>query len=316
MTAQPFSPNAVGLTSAPVTRKWDRDTALVYAVGVGCEPDDGLVYGAEGCAGLRFQAIPTLGIVLSSPIPMFDGAAPLSLWNSIGDIDWTNVVHGEQELVMHRPLPVSGEITSMTTVTGLYDKVKGTVVALQTESVDTANNDVLFTARTSIFIRGTGGWGGVRGPSASHATAPDRPPEHLVRYRTAPNQALIYRLSGDRNPLHCDPTVATAAGFPRPILHGLCTYGYAARSLLRVLCEDDAERFGSIAGRFSAPVFPGQELSVSIWDTGDGEAAFRVDREDGTTVLDCGAFSYKTSRFHEPPISATSKEAREQHEDG
>lgn len=290
MTALTFSSEAVGLADGPVTRKWDRDTALLYAVGVGCDPDDGLAYGAEGCAGLRLQAIPTFGIVLSSPIPMFDGMAPLGLWDSIGPIDWTKVVHGEQEIVMHRPLPLAGEIESTTTVTGLYDKGKGTVIELQTESVDTADSEVLFTARTSLYVRDAGGWGGDRGPRVSVPPAPDRAPEHLVRYRTAPNQALIYRLSGDRNPLHCDPTVAAAAGFRRPILHGLCTYGFAARALLRCLCGDDAERFGSISGRFSAPVYPGDELSVSIWEADIGEAQFQVMRGDGTIAIDGGTF--------------------------
>lgn len=299
MTAQSFSSQVVGLTSSPVTRRWNRDTALLYAVGVGCGPDDGLAYGAERCSGLRFQAIPTLGVVLSSPIPMFDGTAPLAMWDSIGAIDWTNVVHGEQELVMHRPLPVAGEIVSTTTVTGLYDKVKGTVITLETTSVDCTDSGMLFTTRTSLYVRGAGGWGGDRGPSVLPPAAPDRRPEHLVRYQTAPNQALVYRLSGDRNPLHCDPTVASAAGFPRPILHGLCTYGFAARALLRCLCDDDAEQFVSMSGRFSAPVYPGQELSVSIWKTKGGrdpEAGFRVAAEGGMTVIDCGRFTYKRSQ--------------------
>lgn len=306
MTVRTFSSDAVGLIGGPVTRKWDRDTALLYAVGVGCDPDDGSAYGAEGCAGLRFQAIPTLGIVLSSQIPMFDGLAPLSLWDSIGPIDWTNVIHGEQELVMHRPLPVMGEFASTTTVAGLYDKGKGTVIELKTESLDTTDGEMLFTARTSIYVRGVGGWGGDRGPSASVPAAPDRAPEHLVRYRTAPNQAFIYRLSGDRNSLHCDPTVAAAAGFERPILHGLCTYGFAARALLRCLCGEDAEHFVSISGRFSATVYPGEELSVSIWDSGSGEASFQVGRNDGTTVIAGGTFTYKSSSNMVQAIGITS----------
>ncbi|GAC1305773.1 MAG: 3-hydroxyacyl-thioester dehydratase HtdY [Acidimicrobiales bacterium] len=286
-----LNPGAVGLASEPVHRRWTGDEALLYAVGVGAGSTGELAYTTELNVGTVQQPIPTLAIVLSSPMPMFDGEPPLELWDQIGELDWTNVVHGEQELEVHRPLPVAGELASTTTVTGVYDKVKGAVVALETDAREAETGGRLFTARTSIYVRGAGGWGGDRGP-ASPAEVPQGHPDHVVRYHTADNQALIYRLSGDRNPLHCDPTVARSAGFDRPILHGLCTYGFSARALLTSLCDHDASRFVSMSGRFSAPVYPGDELSVAVWRSGPASAMFRTTGADGVTVIDAGRFTF------------------------
>lgn len=297
MTQGPFNPDALGLTSRPIHRRWDRDTALLYAVGVGCEPDDGLTYAVENCQTVPQQAIPTLAIVLSSPLPMFDDRPTLELWDDIGSIDWTNVVHGEQSLQMYRPLPIEGEAVSTATVTGVYDKGKGTVVVLDTDTDDAAGGGRLFKTRTSIYVRGAGGWGGERGPRTSPAPLQDSAPDYLAHMSTARNQALVYRLSGDRNPLHADPAVAAAAGFDRPILHGLCTYGFTARALLSHLCENDASRFLSMGGRFSSPVYPGDELTVSIWRAGIGRAQFDVTR-DGASVIEAGTFEFQEQAAH------------------
>jgi acyl dehydratase len=148
----------------------------------------------------------------------------------------------------------------------------------------------MFTLRTSLFIRGEGGWGGDRGPSAANPV-PDRAPDHEIRDRIQPNQALIYRLSGDRNPLHSDPAFAQKAGFDRPILHGLCTYGFTGRALLKALCDDDPDRFGAMSGRFASPALPGDELLVRIWTLDDG-AAFQTERADGNVVFDAGRFTF------------------------
>jgi acyl dehydratase len=139
----------------------------------------------------------------------------------------------------------------------------------------------------TVFIRGEGGWGGERGPSGGAHVAPDRAPDHRVTYETRPDQALLYRLSGDRNPLHSDPSFAQMAGFDRPILHGLCTYGFTGRALLTELCGGDPARFGSMEGRFSSPVFPGESLTVEMWDT-EGSTTFRTLGEDGRVVIDNG----------------------------
>ena len=145
----------------------------------------------------------------------------------------------------------------------------------------------LYTTASSMFIRGEGGWGGDRGPSGPRNEPPDRPPDHSVTYTTSPDQALVYRLSGDRNPLHSDPAFAAMGGFDRPILHGLCTYGFTGRALLHTMCAGDPTRFHHIEGRFTSPVLPGEALTVDMWEMGGGETMF-VTRVDDRAVIDQG----------------------------
>ena len=181
--------------------------------------------------------------------------------------------------------------TSTGKITGIYDKGSGAVIASESTAVDTGTGEPLFSTRTALFIRGEGGFGGDRGPSAVKIDV-DRKPDHTVTYQTRPDQALLYRLNGDRNPLHSDPTFARGGGFDRPILHGLCTFGFTGRALLAVLCDDDPERFLSMDARFSKPVLPGDALTVSIWREGD-RALFRTERAPGEVVLDSGVCTYK-----------------------
>ena len=140
----------------------------------------------------------------------------------------------------------------------------------------------------SAFIRGEGGWGGDRGPSGPRNVPPERDPDHVVSYATRTDQALLYRLNGDRNPLHSDPKFAARAGFPKPILHGLCTYGFTGRALLQTLCGSDPSRFKSMDARFTSSVYPGDELTISMWVTGDGEAVFQTRRPGDAVVIDNG----------------------------
>jgi acyl dehydratase len=149
------------------------------------------------------------------------------------------------------------------------------------------SGEPLWTLRASTFIRGEGGWGGERGPSGPLNEPPATEPDHQVSLQTTPNQAFVYRLNGDRNPLHSDPLFAAKAGFDRPILHGLCTYGFTGRALLRALCDDDVSRFHHIEGRFSAPVFPGEALTVRAWVIDDESAVFTTAVDD-RTVIDQG----------------------------
>jgi acyl dehydratase len=171
-------------------------------------------------------------------------------------------------------------------VTEIWDKGRGALMVVEGTALNGATGDRLLTVRSSVFIRGAGGFGGERGPSSSWS-APEREPDHVIEMTPRPDQALIYRLSGDRNSLHVDPEFARRAGFEQPILHGLCTFGYTGRVLLHAVCGSDPARFGAIAARFTAPVIAGQTLRVEAWE-GHDEVTFRTVGPNDTTVLDRG----------------------------
>ena len=212
--------------------------------------------------------------------------------SAIGPFDFSMLVHGEQSFVQHRELPVEGSLTATGRITGIYDKGSGAVVAVEGECIDDATGELLLTVGSAVFIRGEGGWGGDRGPSGDRNAPPDRAPDRSVTYQTRPDQALVYRLSGDRNPLHSDPWFAQLAGFDRPILHGLCTYGFTGRALLHAMCGSDPARFRSMEGRFASPVFPGEALTIDMWDTADGECVFVTRGGDGRIVLAGGRHTF------------------------
>src|SRR5436190_22309224 len=221
-----------------------------------------------------------MGVVLGTP-----GSSP---FEKVGEINWTMLLHGEQSIGLHAPIPVSGTVESVAEIVGIYDKGSAAVIVMKTESKNADSDEPLWTTSSASFIRGAGGFGGDRGPSGKRNVAPDRNPDREITYTTSGDQALIYRLSGDRNPLHSDPKFAAAAGFDRPILHGLCTYGFTGRALLSALCDNDPARFNSMEARFTSPVFPSDELTISIWRTGDGEAVFQTRRPGDVVVVDNG----------------------------
>jgi acyl dehydratase len=281
----PINPDAVGSRSEPVRSSWRSKDCLLYALGVGAGADDPsseLEFTTENSQDVIQRALPTMPVVL--------GSAGAGLGN-LGTFNPAMLVHGEQAVELARELPVEGELESVTEIVGIYDKGSGAVIATQTSATSVTDGDPLFTTRSSLFIRGEGGWGGERGPSSSFA-APERAPDHEVTYATRIDQALLYRLSGDRNPLHSDPKFAAMAGFDRPILHGLCTYGFTGRALLHALCGGDPARFTSMSGRFSSPVFPGEPLTVRMWVEGPGGALFQTVGGDGRVVLDAGRTTY------------------------
>jgi acyl dehydratase len=175
---------------------------------------------------------------------------------------------------------------------GIYDKGSGMVITTESTSVLVETGAPLMTGINSAFIRGAGGWGGDRGPSGPKNVPPEREPDHIVTYQTRPDQALTYRLSGDRNPLHSDPEFAKLAGFPRPILHGLCTYGFTGRALLHALAEGDNARLTGIEARFARPVFPGDPLTIRVWRTGEGEAVYTTENGNGEIVIAEGGATF------------------------
>ena len=286
--------DAVGMTSEPSERSWDHRDALLYALGVGAGALDPtgfeLEFTTENTAGLDQKVLPTFATIVGQ------GGRPMA---DLGDIDMTKLVHGEQVIILHGEIPVSGTVRITTTVAGMYDKGSAGLVVLESESVDATTGAPAFTTRTGLFIREAGGFGGPRGPEGDEESelagrpVPSREPDEVVSYATRSDQALLYRLSGDRNPLHSDPAFAKRAGFDRPILHGLCTYGFTGRALLHAVCGSDPARFGAMRARFSKPTMPGDTLSISVWDIGDsakGAYRFRTETQRGETVIDGGLF--------------------------
>jgi acyl dehydratase len=248
--------------------RW-QDAAL-YALSLGCgqDPmDDGeLRFVTEGAA---MRALPTMAVVLGYP----------GFWlrDPATGVDALRLVHGEQAVTLHAPLLVEGEVIGRSRVTGIVDRGEGKGALLYSERLilDAATGEKLATLEQTTFLRGDGGFGGPSGPVKKPAPQPDGAPAITLDLPTRPEMALLYRLNGDHNPLHSDPAVAAKAGFPRPILHGLATFGVVGRALLRAVCGGDPARFGRMECRFSAPVFPGETIRTEIWPQ-EGGGAFRA----------------------------------------
>lgn len=282
----PINPDAVGAESEPRESSWGSKDCLLYALGVGAGASDPtgfeLEFTTENSAGITQLTLPTMAVVLGA-------SGPDSPLKKLGDVNFAKMVHGEQGITLHKPLPVEATVRASSKVSAIYDKGKAALVVLESTAVDTADGHPMFTNTSKLFFRGEGGWGGDRGPSDS-VSMPERSADQVVSYQTRTDQALLYRLNGDRNPLHSDPAFAERAGFPKPILHGLCTYGFTGRALLHAVCGSDPGRFRSMDGRFSSPVMPGEQLDVHIWTNDDGTANFRTYAGD-RVVLDNGVLT-------------------------
>ena len=258
-----------------------RDTML-YALGVGL--------GADPCdaAQLKFvyeeklQALPTMAIVLGYPGP----------WHAHPELGITrsHVVHGEQGFRIRRPLPVEGTVIGATRVTGVVDKGQGKGALVMTECTvrDKAGAEIVCELSSTTFCRADGGFGGPDGPVKTPHPLPDAPPQHVCDLPTLPQAALIYRLSGDTNPLHADPVYAQKAGYRMPILHGRCTFGVAGHAILKTLCGYDPSRFIAMEGRFSSPVYPGETIRTEMWQDGNVVSFRSTVPSRGATVLNNG----------------------------
>lgn len=265
----PLNPEAVGTKSDPAEASWTSKDALLYAVGIGAGSEE-LAYTTENTKGVDQQVFPTFPVVISA-----GGGGAM---RNIGTFNPAMLVHGQQAVTLHQPIPVSGTVTITSELIGMYDKGKAAVIETQAHAL--LDGEPLYTTTSSAFIRGEGGWGGDRGPSGPRNVPPERDPDHVVSYQTSPDQAFVYRLSGDRNPLHTDPSFAAMGGFDRPILHGLCSYGFTGRALLHTLCGGESARFKHIEARFAAPVMPGDTLTIKMWSGDDGEALFTTSAAD------------------------------------
>ena len=267
---------AIGRTGASREYSWiERDTLLyALAVGAGQDPLEELAWTTENSEGITLEVIPSFGVVI----------AQQAVRPEMGDFDRSKLVHAEQHFELLSPLTASGTATSTVRVTAIEDKGTGAVVRTETETVNADTGDVWVRSKSAVFIRGEGGFGGDRGISPEWQP-PREKPDHQVTMSLRPEQALIYRLTGDRNPLHSDPAFAARGGFDRPILHGMGTYGFTCRALARI--AGPGARLTAMGGRFSAPVWPGDELSVQAWVDGD-HVWFRTLRNQTQVVIDRG----------------------------
>jgi len=255
--------SSVGYTTTPYAFNYDWKTLATYALGIGAKRDE-LAYLYEGTAG-GMKVYPTFAVV-----PAY--AAVIDLLGRTGG-DLAMVVHGGQTVRLHRAIPSSGTLSTTGTLTGMYDLKKFGQVVLTTST--TLGGEPLFDTTWSIIYRNAGSFGGPRPPASEDPSPPkDRPADWTFSEATSPEQALLYRISGDQNPLHADPEFAASVGFTQgPILHGLATYGFAARALVKQGLGGDVSRLRAFGAQFRKPVWPGDTLVTSGWDIGGGRVA-------------------------------------------
>lgn len=269
---------------APVS--WDSKDALLYALSVGAgslDPTRNLAFTTENSHGIEQQVLPTFAVLL---------AGSSGSMEELGDFELSQVLHGGQRISVHRTLPTSGAVVPYSSMSAAYDKGKNALIELTTRMLDEKTGDLTATSVISMVIRGEGGFGSDPAPDDGWEV-PGRAADFTHTQKTSPDQALIYRLNGDRNPLHSDPALSARVGFDKPILHGLCTMGFAGRAVLEHIAGANPDDFGSLDVRFAAPVLPGDELVTSIWSTPSG-AVFQV-RVGDTVVLDRGTYTTRVA---------------------
>lgn len=277
---------AMAATMPSGTGGWDQDAVILYHLGLGAglqKPTDAkeLEYTYEG----NLKVLPSFGV-----IPVFGAMGGMAGVPGI-EINFMMVLHGEQDLEIHRPIPTSAKVVNQPRIAGIYDKGKAALIVIE---VDTSleNGEKLFTNRFGIFARGEGGFGGDPGPKTAN-NAPDRAPDLVVETPTMPQQALIYRLSGDKNPLHADPGFAAMGGFDKPILHGLCSYGIVCKAVVDGMLDGDVNKVGRYQARFSGVFFPGETMVTSMWKEGNQIIVAAASKERQTPVIGNAAITMK-----------------------
>jgi acyl dehydratase len=275
-TRKQVGPDVVGIELPATEFSYEERDIMLYALGIGAKE---LEFTFE--RGLK--TIPTFAVIPAFPALMGIGANI--------EINPVMLLHGEQGFQIKKTIPTSGTLTTSGVITGCYDKGKGALLTLETTTKD-SSGDVVFTNTSGIFLRGAGGFGGERGPEAANA-APDRAPDKTVDMTTLDIQAHIYRLSGDRNPLHIDPAFAKMAGYDRPILHGLCSFGHVGRAVLAEFAGNDPERLTAFGCRFSGVVYPGDTITTEMWDEGNGKVLVQAKTQEGRVVISNGLAEVK-----------------------
>ena len=281
MVAEVLSSDMVGIEFDSAEVSWDAKDVMLYALGVGCRPSTELDYLYEGRGPL---VLPTFAVI--------PGMRAMGSINQVVTLPIAKLLHGEQSIRLHRPIPAKGRFSMKSRISEVWDKGKAGVLGVTADFAD--DDGPVFSTRSTLFWIGGGGFGGEKGPSTSKLNMPPhRDPDHVVRYLTTEEQGAIYRLSGDRVALHIDPEFARAAGYEKPFMHGLCTYGFVGRAILHTLCESDPQRFKGMTGRFAERVEFEDEIVIKIWDERDGNAIVQAENQDGKVVLSQAAAEYQ-----------------------
>jgi acyl dehydratase len=271
---------AIGAELEPMDFSWTSSDIQLYHLGLGAGADPLNPSELRYLLDATPQVLPTFGNVAQS----FHMTEPPQVQFPGIDIELSKVLHASEAISVPGPIPPTGTGTAVTRFTEIWDKGKAAVIWSETEVTDPAGK-LLWTQKRSIFARGEGGFGGERGPSTT-ASVPDRAPDLDLDVPTLPQQALLYRLCGDRNPLHSDPEFASAAGFPKPILHGLCSYGMTCKALVDAIFDGDVAQLGSYGARMAGVVFPGETMRVAAWkEDGRYVGAVTVPARDDAIVL-------------------------------
>jgi 3-hydroxyacyl-CoA dehydrogenase/3a,7a,12a-trihydroxy-5b-cholest-24-enoyl-CoA hydratase len=297
---------ALGYEFPPMDLSYDERDLALYALGVGAaqnplDPKE-LQYVYE-LNGEGFHALPTFGVVPAIKLA-FDMAKQGKQAPGL-HYGFDRVLHGEQYTEIKRPLPPHAKLTHKAKIKDIFDKGKNALVVTAMTSYDEDGNELIYNELTT-FVRGAGGWGGDRGPTGEVNVPPDRAPDATITEKISESQALLYRLSGDWNPLHADPSFAKNFGFERPILHGLCTFGYSGRHVIKAFCNNDPRLFKSIKTRFSDSVFPGETLVTEMWKESDTKIIFRTKVKERDKVVISGA---AVELYKEIPKAAAKKAA-------
>jgi acyl dehydratase len=275
----PIDPSkALGAEIKGGSFRWDRDRVILYHLGIGAgvpqtDPNE-LTYTYEK----NLKVLPSFGV-----IPAFGSLGGIGMVPGL-QFNPVMLLHGEQDLEIRKPIPVEGEVETTGKVAGIYDKGKAALVVLETESKLKGESEPLFVNRFSLFLRGEGGFGGESGPPPGNE-APGRAPDGVVESKTMPQQALLYRLSGDKNPLHADPGFAKMGGFDVPILHGLCSYGIVCKAVVDNALGGDTAKVARYQARFAGVVFPGETIVTSFWKEGNTILIDAKTKERGTPVI-------------------------------
>jgi len=298
---------ALGHEFPPQTSTYDERDLALYALGIGAAQNpldqDELQFVYE-MSGEGFKPLPMFGVVPA--LKMVFEMAKKGMQAPGLNYGFERILHGEQYTEVKRPLPTSAKLTHKAKISNIYDKGKNAIVVTEIRSFDESGEELVVNELTT-FVRGAGGWGGDRGPQAEVNVAPDRKPDAVVTEKIGDNQALLYRLSGDINPLHADPSFAKNFGFEKPILHGLCTFGYAGRHVIKTFSKNDPRFFKSIKVRFSDTVFPGETLITEMWKESDTKIIFRckVKERDKVVISNAAIELYKEIPVAKPkPVAA------------